>query len=81
MQQLHIGKRDPNVPFNEKVIDYRGGDKSWNLEWKHFIDVLNNNTPLIGSGLDGAIASCIVEKAYLSSRECRRVSLGEENNE
>lgn len=75
MQKLHIGKRDPNAPFAEQVIDYRGSDKSWRAEWKHFLEGIEQGTELLGSGIDGVEASRIVEAAYVSSKEERFIKL------
>ncbi|BDS11594.1 Gfo/Idh/MocA family protein [Aureispira anguillae] len=72
VQRLRIGKRDPNGPFKEEVIDYRGGDKSWKNEWNHFVDFLLNGGELLGTGIDGVRASQFVEMAYLAAKkECR----------
>lgn len=81
LEQLHIGKRNPTAPFSEEVIDYRGNDKSWDIEWKHFISAIVDNTPMMGTAMDGVIANYIVEKAYLSSKTKNRVSIEEAKNE
>lgn len=80
LQRLHIGARDPNAPFSERVIDYRGGDKSWAAEWSHFMGAIVDGSPMIGTGADGVAASRIVEAAYRSARERRRVDIEEESS-
>ncbi|MCK5241110.1 Gfo/Idh/MocA family oxidoreductase [bacterium] len=77
LQQLRFGKRNPDVPFSEEIIDYRGSDKSWVSEWNHFMDAILHHAPMIGTGTDGVAASHIVESAYLSAKESRRVLLEE----
>ncbi|MEA5504682.1 Gfo/Idh/MocA family oxidoreductase [Halotia wernerae UHCC 0503] len=77
LQQIHIGMREPSEPFTEVVVDYRGGDKSWNEEWNHFMNAILHNKILIGSGEDGVKAMRIVEAAYLSSKNSHQVSLEE----
>lgn len=81
LEKLHVGKRNPNAPFSETVIDYRGNDKSWAAEWNHFIQAIIDGIPLMGNAMDGALANYIIEKSYKSSRERMRVSLGGMQNE
>ncbi len=70
LQQLKIGKRAPNEPFSELIIDFRGKDKSWDNEWRHFIDVIKGEPiELMGSGDDGVEAMKIIETAYNAAKE------------
>jgi predicted dehydrogenase len=78
LQQLRIGKRAPNEPFSEQIIDFRGRDKSWNNEWNHFIDIIRNeSTQLLGSGEDGVNAMRIIESAYNSAKIKQRALINE----
>jgi len=46
-ERLIIGKRDFTAPFQDHVIEYRGGDSSWQSEWREFkAAIAENRTPL-----------------------------------
>ena len=63
-QKLILGKKDFNAPFSDKIIYYRGKDKSWENEWKEFKSSIKNNTTPIGSAIDGLEATKILSAAY-----------------
>ena len=78
-EQLKIGFRTPNKPFQETVISYRGKDKSWVNEWIYFIYCIENKTDFEMGNINDAIQNMyIVEKAYLSSNKKERVKLEKE---
>ena len=79
LEQLVIGKREPESPFSEKIVDYRGSDKSWVNEWNYFIDVIENNEEFeMGNTLDAAIANYFVERAYEASSSKTRLGLNKD---
>lgn len=75
-EKLKIGFRRPNDPFQETITEYRGRDKSWINEWVYFINNIENKADFEMGNVDDAIQNMyIVEKAYLSSNEQRRIQL------
>lgn len=74
-EKVIFGRRDFYKPFESKIIEFRGSDKSWEEEWKVFIDcILNNRTPE-GNGEDGLKAMELVFYAYKSAKEKRIVGI------
>jgi hypothetical protein len=67
-QKLYIGKRDFSAPFQDHVIQYRGGDKSWKNEWTEFKNAVQNNKEPIGNSFDGLQAMKIALACYDSNR-------------
>ena len=75
-EKLKIGFRRPNDPFQETITEYSGRDKSWINEWVYFINNIENKADFEMGNVDDAIQNMyIVEKAYLSSNEQRRIQL------
>jgi predicted dehydrogenase len=67
-ERLFVGKRDFSAPFQDLVIDYRGGDSSWQSEWREFkAAVAENRTPL-GSDVDGLEVVRATLAAYHAER-------------
>ena len=52
-ETLSIGKRDFTAPFQDHVIQYRGGDTSWQSEWNEFKAAISEGREPLGSGVDG----------------------------
>jgi predicted dehydrogenase len=52
-ETLSIGKRDFTAPFQDHVIQYRGGDSSWQSEWNEFTAAVSEGREPIGNGVDG----------------------------
>jgi predicted dehydrogenase len=52
-ETLSIGKRDFTAPFQDHVIQYRGGDSSWQSEWNEFKASIAEGREPIGNGVDG----------------------------
>jgi predicted dehydrogenase len=52
-ERLFVGKRDFNAPFQDLVIEYRGGDGSWQAEWREFKAAILENRDPLGSAIDG----------------------------
>jgi predicted dehydrogenase len=63
-ERLSIGKRDFAAPFQDLVIEYRGGDGSWQSEWQEFKAAIAEGRAPLGSGLDGLEAMRAVLAAY-----------------
>jgi len=72
-EKLIFGKRDFDKPFNDHLTEYRGGDKSWDLEWKEFCDAIDENRQPSGDGRDGYEALKIALAAYEAEREKRAI--------
>jgi hypothetical protein len=60
--------RDFNAPFQDLVIEYRGGDSSWQSEWREFKNAIDNKQAPLGSDIDGLEAV----RATLASYEAER---------
>lgn len=63
-ERLIVGKRDFNAPFQDLVIEYRGGDSSWQSEWNEFKAAVAESREPLGSGADGLAAVRITQAAY-----------------
>lgn len=63
-----MGKRDFIAPFGEKVIEFRGGDRSWLEEWKEFVAAVRESREPLGNGRDGLEALRLVYAAYDASQ-------------
>ena len=75
VETLTIGKRDFNAPFQNHVIEYRGGDISWREEWKEFTAAIRENRAPIGDGRDGYEAMRMALGAYESEKNGTFVAL------
>jgi predicted dehydrogenase len=67
-ERLVVGKRDFNAPFQDHVIEYRGGDTSWKSEWLEFKQAIAENRTPLGSDLDGLEAVRAVLAAYQAEK-------------
>ena len=63
-ETLSVGRRDFSAPFQDQVIHYRGGDRSWHDEWKEFASAVKENRQPIGNGIDGLAAMRLGLAAY-----------------
>jgi predicted dehydrogenase len=70
-EQLFVGKRDFSAPFQDVVTEWRGGDKSWQLEWEEFTAAIEQNRKPLGDGVDGLESLRLVLAAYQAEREKR----------
>jgi predicted dehydrogenase len=52
-EKLYVGKRDFSAPFADLVIQYRGGDSSWQAEWREFKAAIAEGREPLGNGHDG----------------------------
>ena len=68
---LYLGKRDFSAPFQDLVIQYRGGDISWRDEWREFRAAIREGREPIGSGVDGLAAMRVATTAYEAERQKR----------
>jgi predicted dehydrogenase len=73
-ETLSIGKRDFNAPFQDHVIEYRGGDNSWRDEWREFTAAIREGREPIGNGVDGLEAMRISVAAYEAEKTRRIIS-------
>jgi predicted dehydrogenase len=70
-EHLYLGKRDFTAPFQDKVIQYRGGDLSWRDEWREFRTAIREGREPIGNATDGLAAMRIALTAYEAERQQR----------
>lgn len=63
-EKLFLGKRDFTAPFQDLVIEYRGGDESWQVEWQEFKAAIEAGREPLGNGLDGFEAVRITLASY-----------------
>lgn len=63
-ERLIVGKRDFSAPFEDLVIEYRGGDSSWQSEWNEFKSAISEGRDPLGSAADGLAAVRITQAAY-----------------
>ena len=82
-ERLIIGKRPKKgqdyiggVP-DENVITFDGPDKSWGLEWKEFVQAIQESREPLGSGWDGMEANRMLAAVYRSAREQKPVKIFE----
>ena len=67
-ERLRVGKRDFTAPFQDLVIDYRGGDSSWASEWREFKSAIAEDRAPLGSDIDGLEAVRATLAAYEAER-------------
>lgn len=67
-ERLLIGTRDFNAPFQDHVIEYRGGDSSWRSEWCEFKAAISEGRQPIGDGKDGLEALRLTLAAYRAEK-------------
>ena len=82
-EKLTIGKRPKKdqqyiggVP-DEEVIIFDGPDISWDLEWKEFVQAIQESREPLGNGRDGLEANRMLAAVYRSAREQRPVKISE----
>lgn len=68
-ETLSIGKRDFTAPFQDHVIQYRGGDRSWAAEWQEMAAAIRENRAPVGDGIDGLEAMRVALTAYEAERK------------
>jgi len=69
-----LGRRSPSAPFRERVIEFRGEDRSWAEEWREFVEAVDEGREPLGSGRDGLMASRLTQALYESARTGRAVT-------
>lgn len=78
-ETLSLGKRDFSAPFQDRVIQYRGGDISWREEWLEFSAAVKERREPIGNGRDGVAAMRIALTAYEAERVQRILTIPRAN--
>ena len=74
-EQLFLGKRDFSAPFQDQVIQYRGGDISWRDEWREFVAAIREKREPVGGAADGVEAMRVALTAYEAERQGRVLSV------
>lgn len=73
---LTFGRRNPGAAPNIEVFKFEGGDTSWEREWEHFIESIEEGKKkLCGDAMDGLRANEVVEAIYRSSHTHKEVKL------
>lgn len=67
-ERLLVGKRDFNAPFQDHVIEYRGGDSSWQSEWREFKAAITEGREPLGNAQDGLEAVRATLAAYQAEK-------------
>jgi predicted dehydrogenase len=67
-ERLILGKRDFEAPFQDHIIEYRGGDPSWQSEWREFKQAISEKRTPLGSDVDGLEAVRVVLAAYRAEK-------------
>ncbi len=67
-ERLIVGKRDFNAPFQDLIVEYRGGDSSWQSEWREFKSAIAEGREPLGSGADGLAAVRTTLAAYYAEK-------------
>ena len=75
VETLSIGKRDFTSPFQDHIIQFRGGDSSWREEWTEFKAAIREERAPIGDGRDGYEALRLALAAYDSEQTGQYVKL------
>ena len=68
-EKLHYCPKKYFQPFEVSTTEYRGGDKSWLLEWNEFTAAIREARAPLGSAEDGLEAMRLVLDAYRFSDE------------
>ncbi|HEY4683147.1 MAG TPA: Gfo/Idh/MocA family oxidoreductase [Candidatus Acidoferrales bacterium] len=76
-ETLRRGKRAFGEPFQDEVVEFRGGDVSWHEEWKEFAAAIRDGREPLGNGVDGLEALKVVFAAYESAKRREVVSCQE----
>jgi predicted dehydrogenase len=74
-ERLYAAKRDFDAPFQDLVVEYRGGDSSWRSEWHEFKTAVAEGRSPIGDGRDGLEAVRAALAAYAAERTRSVVSI------
>lgn len=74
-ERLIVGRRDFEAPFQDMATEYRGADRSWQLEWEEFAEAVRDMRQPLGNGQDGLEAMRVVLAAYESERTGRALRL------
>lgn len=74
-ERLIRGRRDFSAPFQDHVVEYRGGDISWKEEWREFVRAVQERSEPLGSARDGLQAMRVAHAAYEAERQGRYVRL------
>jgi predicted dehydrogenase len=74
-EQAILAKRTVLEPFTEKIIEFRGEDRSWHEEWKELVAAIKENREPLGAGTDGLEAIKIAYAIYESVRKKRVINI------
>tara|TARA_B110001454_G_C12693277_1_gene423198 strand:+ start:75 stop:1073 length:999 start_codon:yes stop_codon:yes gene_type:complete len=75
LEKAILGKRDPIAPFEEKIVEYRGKDSSWKLQWEDFFQNIKLKIEPNNSGKNGFDTLRLVFAAYESQKTKRSIDI------
>jgi len=75
VERAVLGERAFLKPFKEETIEFRGGDRSWEEEWREFKNAIEKNGEPLGNGYDGAEAIRLAYAIYESNRRGITINL------
>lgn len=68
VEKLITSVHDPTGPFTTTATEYRGGDRSWHIEWQEFVQAVKARRQPLGNGEDGLRAMELVQAVYRAAR-------------
>lgn len=66
VETLSIGERSETGPFQKELCEFRGSDKSWEIEWQEFHKAIRGEPSLIATVEDGLQVMRIAIAGYAS---------------
>ncbi len=76
-QKLKFYPKSFERPFQNEVIEYRGDDSSFKMEWEEFADSIQMNREPLGNGQDGLESLKLVKGVYASAKSRSPVKMRE----
>ena len=70
-----LGRRDPDAPFAEHTIEYRGADSSWAAQWRDFRAAIEQGRAPLADGAAGLAANRVADAIYRAHRDGRTVAV------
>ena len=72
-ETFEFAKREDSAPFNSHTHQFRGGDKSWSLEWDAFKNAVSGQATDVGTIDDAYEVMRIAEAGYISNQTLSEV--------
>ena len=75
VESVALGKRAFLKPFEERTIEFRGTDRSWEEEWQEFRSAIWDNREPLANGIDGMEAVRLAYAVYESSAKGHTIGI------